>query len=93
MKRLLVRVLKPLMYGAYLICISSFLFFSVLEVAPGLTEYMNLQPIRYYAQWQEYRPDETLVFVPTRAYQGHPTTFQTEFVGDLFSTLTHYVGS
>ena len=86
MKRLLVRVLKPLLYGAYLILISSFLFFSMLEVAPGLTRYMNLQPIRYYAQWQEYRPDDTLVFVPTRAYQGHPTTVQTEFAGDLFSS-------
>ena len=87
MKRLLFRVLKPLMYGAYLIFISSFLFFSTLEVAPGLTRYMNLQPIRYYAQWQEYRPDETLVFVPTRADQGHPTTLQTEFRGDLFSSM------
>jgi len=48
---------------------------------------MNLQPAAYYAQWQEYRPDDTLVFVPTRADQGHPTTLQTEYRGDLFSSI------
>ena len=80
-----VRALKPFIFGAYLIVASTFLFFSTLEFAPGLAKYMNLQSIRYYAQWQEYRPDDTLVFVPTRAVQGKPTTLQTDFVGDLFS--------
>ncbi len=85
MKRLLSRLIKPLLYAGYLIFVSTFLLFSLLEIAPGLTKYMNLQPIRYYAQRQEYRPDETLVFVPTQAAQGIPATLDTDFLGDLYS--------
>ena len=85
MKRLLLRVIKPLLYAGYLVFISTFLLFSLLEIAPGLTTHMNLQPIRYYAQRQEYRPDETLVFVPTKAAQGIPATLDTDFLGDLYS--------
>ena len=46
---------------------------------------MNLQSIRYYAQSRDYRPDDTLVFIPTKATQGTPTTLQTEFYGELYS--------
>ena len=85
MKRRLFRVVKLLLYAAYLVFSSTFLFFSVLEFAPGLAQHMNLQPIRYYAQSREYRPDDRLVFIPTRATQGTPTTLQTEFYGELYS--------
>ncbi|HKU50846.1 MAG TPA: hypothetical protein VJQ25_00140, partial [Nitrospira sp.] len=85
MKRHLFRVVKLLLYAAYLVFSSTFLFFSLLEFAPGLAQRMNLQPIRYYAQSREYRPDDTLVFIPTRATQGTPTTLPTEFVGELYS--------
>lgn len=85
MKRHLFRVVKLLLYTAYLVFSSTFLFFSLLEFAPGLAQYMNLQPIRYYAQSREYRPDDRLVFIPTRATQGTSTTLPTEFLGELYS--------
>ena len=78
------RIVKPALFAGYLIFVCTFLFFSLLEIAPGLTKYMNLQPIRYYAQWQEYSPDDTLVFVPAKAAQGIPTTLDTEFFGDQY---------
>jgi hypothetical protein len=78
-------MVKSLLFAAYLVFASTFLLFSLLEFAPGLAQYMNLQPIRYYAQSRDYRPDDTLVFIPTKATQGTPTTLQTEFLGDLYS--------
>lgn len=85
MKTSLLRMAKPVLYAVYLVFASTFLFFTLLEFAPGLARSINLQPIRYYAQWQQYRPDDTLVFVPTWAAEGHPTTQHAEFPGDLYS--------
>lgn len=85
MKTLLFRITKYSLFAAYLLFASTFLMFSLLEFVPALTEHINLQPIRYYAQRQEYRPDPTLVFVPNRAGQENGTTLQTDFIGDLYS--------
>src|SRR5262245_12698932 len=87
MKTLLFRVAKYSAFATYLLFASTFLLFSLLEFVPALTEYINLQPIRYYAQRHEYHPDPTLVFIPNRAGQKSGATLQTNFVGDMYSPV------
>jgi len=85
MKTLLFRITKYSLFATYLLFASTFLLFSLLEFVPALTEYINLQPVRYYAQRHEYHPDPTLVFIPNRAGQENGTTLQTDFIGDMYS--------
>jgi hypothetical protein len=87
MKTLLFRVAKYSLFTTYLLFASTFLLFSLLEFVPALTEYINLQPIRYYAQRHEYHPDPTLVFIPNRAGRKNGTTLETNFVGDMYSPV------
>ena len=85
MKTLFFRITKYLLYTTYLLFSSTFLLFSLLEFAPALTKYINLQPIRYYAQSHKYHPDPTLVFIPNLAGQENGTTEQYDFIGDQYS--------
>ena len=87
MKTLFFRITKYSLFAAYLLFASTFLLFSLLEFVPAVTEYINLQPIRYYAQRHEYRPDPTLVFIPNRAAQKNGPTLQTNFVGDMYTPV------
>lgn len=85
MKTLFFRITKYLLFTTYLLFSSTFLLFSLLEFAPALTKHINLQPIRYYAQSQIYRPDPTLVFIPNRVGRENGTTEEYDFIGGQYS--------
>jgi hypothetical protein len=85
MKAFLARTAKQVLYVAYVVLSSTFLLFTLLEWVPALTDHLNLQAIRYYAQRQEYKPDPTLVFLPMRAGAAGGTSLETTFVGDMSS--------
>ena len=76
------RTTKTILFLFYLLFITTFLLFSLLESFPDLGKAVSFQNIRYYAQAAEYAADPTLVFVPR-----HPNKVvdAIEFRGDGYS--------
>jgi hypothetical protein len=76
----------PRAAARFAVCLGAFAAFSfaaflLLELRPGMLEWVNLRAVKYYAQTSEYAPDPALVFVPRRGggvYEG-------DFRGDLYS--------
>ena len=81
-RAILWRTTKTILFSFYLLFITTFLLFSLLESFPDLGKAVSLQNIRYYAQAAEYVADPTLVFVPR-----HPNKVvdAIEFRGDGYS--------
>jgi SGNH hydrolase-like domain, acetyltransferase AlgX len=76
-------VARLILLGLYLVLMTTFSLYSILESFPNILNLVNLQKIRYYAQRAEYLSDPTLVFVPRR---GERVINTTEFRGDGYST-------
>ena len=76
------RTTKTILFSFYLLFITTFLLFSLLEFFPDLVKAVSLQNIRYYAQAAEYLADPTLVFVPRHA---NKVVDAIEFRGDGYS--------
>ena len=76
------RTIKTILFSFYLLFITTFLLFSLLEFFPDLVKAVSLQNIRYYAQASEYVADPTLVFVPRHA---NKVVDAIEFRGDGYS--------
>lgn len=55
-------IIKKLSYCVYFVIVCSFIFFSIIEIAPGLLKKINLDAIEYYAYKKRYTYDEKLVF-------------------------------
>jgi hypothetical protein len=81
--RVVVRTAAGLLFAAYLLFSSTFLLFAVLDSAPSLTRYTVLKRVPYFAEKRHYQADPLLVFVPREV--GHPSRWNTEFVGDQYS--------
>ena len=81
--RVVVRAAAALLFAAYVLFSSTFLLFAVLESAPSLTRYTVLKRVPYFAEKRHYQADPVLVFVPREI--GHPSRWDTEFVGDQYS--------
>jgi hypothetical protein len=84
LKRSFIRAAAALSFVLYLLVSSTILLFTVLELAPVLTRYTILKQIPYFAQKRHYRADPILVFVPREL--GHPSRWDTEFIGDQYSS-------
>ncbi len=78
--RLVWRIGRSFIFVFYLAFTVSVLFFLTFEICPPLLNYVNLQPVRYYALKKEYRPDPVLVF----AYRNKGRV-KRSFYGDLYS--------
>ena len=76
------RTIKAILFSFYLIFITTFLLFSLLEFFPDLVKAVSLQSIRYYAQASEYVADPTLVVVPRHANR---VVDAFDFRGDVYS--------
>jgi hypothetical protein len=78
---MLLRLGRVLLFATYTILAASLLLFSVFECFPSLLDYVNLQPIAYYALKHELISDPTLVFLLRQVGSALPTTW----MGDQYS--------
>ena len=58
------RLMKLFLFMLYLFATTSFLFFSIFELFPGLLDFINLQRVPYYYVKREFKEDPSLIFVP-----------------------------
>ncbi len=72
--------LKYASYFVFLLVATSLLFFSIIEIEPGLLKGFNLDRIKYYAYKKRYIYDDKLVFIAKDI-----SDIKTIFNGDLYS--------
>ena len=61
-------------FAVYCFITTTLLLFTILEVFPGILNFINLQGIRYYALKSNYLPDSSLIFVSRRTSYKVTTT-------------------